>query len=154
MNSKERYVFDTNVIISALLFNTSVPGQAFIRALEHGTIIVSQSLVEELSDVLGRDKFTRYVTREERERFLESLIRESEVAEITDEVHACRDPKDDQILELAVNGNATTVVTGDDDLLVLNPFRGIPIVTPATLLKNLDTGSSENETEQRDERES
>ena len=69
-------------------------------------------------------------------------------------VQACRDPKDDRILELAVNGNATTVVTGDDDLLVLNPFRGIPIVTPAVLLQNLDTRSSENETEPRDERES
>ena len=95
MNSEERYVFDTNVIISALLFNTSVPGQAFIRALEDGTILVSQSLAEELSDVLGRDKFNRYVPREDRERFLESLIRESEVVEITDEVQACRDPKDD-----------------------------------------------------------
>ena len=154
MNSEERYVFDTNVIISALLFSTSAPGQAFVRALGHGTILVSQSLVEELSDVLGRDKFDHYVTREERENFLESLIRESEVVEIADEVQACRDPKDDRILELAVNGNATIVVTGDDDLLVLSPFRGIPIVTPAVLLQNLATRSSENETEQRDERES
>ena len=92
-------------------------------------------------------------TREERERFLESLIRESEVVEITAEVQACRDPKDDRILELAVNGNATTVVTGDDDLLVWNPSHGIPSVTPAVLLQNLDTRSSENETEQRNERE-
>lgn len=154
MNSEERYGFDTNVIISALLFSTSAPGQAFVGALAHGTILVSQSLVEELSDVLGRDKFDHYVTREERENFLESLIRESEVVEIADEVQACRDPKDDRILELAVNGNATIIVTGDDDLLVLSPFRGIPIVTPAVLLQNLATRSSENETEQRDERES
>jgi predicted nucleic acid-binding protein len=61
MNSGTRYVFDTNVIISALLFNTSIPGQAFTRALGAGTILISQSLVEELNNVLSRDKFNRYV---------------------------------------------------------------------------------------------
>jgi len=147
MNSDTRYVFDTNVIISALLFNTSVPGQAFTRSLDGGTILISQSLVEELNDVLGRDKFNRYVTWEERERFLESLIRESELVEITETVEACRDPKDDRILELAVNGGASFVVTGDDDLLVLHPFRGIRIVTPAKLLEVLDESSpKESET--------
>jgi putative PIN family toxin of toxin-antitoxin system len=134
MNSDTRYVFDTNVIISALLFNSSVPGQAFTRSLDNGTILISQSLVEELNDVLGRDKFNRYVTRKERESFLESLIRESELVEITEAVQACRDPEDDRILELAVNGSASFVVTGDDDLLVLNPFRTIQIVRPARLL--------------------
>jgi putative PIN family toxin of toxin-antitoxin system len=140
MNSDTRYVFDTNVIVSALLFHTSVPGQAFTRSLDNGTMLISQQLVGELNDVLGRDKFNRYVTREERERFLESLIRESELVEIIEAVHACRDPKDNQILELAVNGNASFVVTGDNDLLVLNPFRSIHIVTPARLLELWDLG--------------
>lgn len=138
MNSGTRYVFDTNVVVSALLFNTSVPGQAFTRALEKGTILISQSQVHELNDVLGRDKFNRYVTREERESFLESLIRESDLVEINEVVQACRDPKDDRILELAVNGNASFVVTGDNDLLVLNPFRSIQIVSPTKLLELLD----------------
>ena len=130
-----RFVFDTNVIVSALLCNDSVPGQAFIRALNHGMILVSGVLVGELSRVLGRDRFDRYVTREERDEFLESLIRESNLIEITEAVQVCRDPKDDQVLELAVNGNATYIVTGDADLLVLNPFRGVEIVTPAEFLK-------------------
>ena len=138
MSSDTRYVFDTNVIVSALLFNTSIPGHAFSRALGEGTILVSRSVVKELNDVLGRDKFDRYVTREARERFFESLIRESELVEITESVHVCRDPKDDRILDLAINGNASLVITGDTDLLVLNPFRSIPIVTPARLLEWLD----------------
>ena len=138
MSSDTRYVFDTNVIVSALLFNTSIPGHAFRRALGEGTILVSRSVVKELNDVLGRDKFDRYVTREARERFLESLIRESELVEITESVQVCRDPKDDRILDLAINGNASLVITGDTDLLVLNPFRSIPIVTPARLLEWLD----------------
>lgn len=129
------FVFDTNVIISALLFNDSIPGRAFIRALNHGRILVSGALVGELSRVLGRDRFDRYITREERDEFLGSLIRESDLIEITETVQVCRDPKDDQVLELAVNGNATYIVTGDTDLLVLNPFRDVEIVTPAEFLK-------------------
>ena len=130
-----RFVFDTNVIVSAVLFNNSVPGQAFSRALSHGMILVSRALMGELSRVLGRDRFDRYVTREERDAFLVSLIRESNLIGISQVVQVCRDPEDDQILELAVNGNATYIVTGDADLLVLNPFRGIEIVTPAAFLK-------------------
>ena len=147
MNSVKRYVFDTNIIVSALLFNKSLPGQTFTRSLDDGTILISQALIEELKDVLGRDKFNRYVTLEERETFLESLVRESELVEITEKVQASRDPKDDQILELAVSGNASFVVTGDDDLLILNPFRDIPIVTAAALLQNLNATSPERETE-------
>ena len=146
MNHKTRYVFDTNVIISALLFNNSIPGQAFFHALDDGIILMSQSLAEELADVLGREKFNRYVTLEERERFLKGLIGESELVGITDTVRACRDPKDDQILELAINGNAAFIVTGDDDLLVLNPFRGIQIVTPSQLLELIDKQEAQSNT--------
>ena len=130
-----RFVFDTNVMISALLFNDSVPGRAFIRASHQGTILVSGALVEELSRVLSRERVDLYVTREERNEFLESLLRESHLIAVTEALQVCRDPKDDQVLELAVNGNATCIVTGDSDLLVLNPFRGIEIVSPAEFLK-------------------
>ena len=88
-----------------------------------------------MSRVLARYRFDRYVTREERDEFLASLIGESNLIEITEAVQVCRDPKDDQVLELAVNGNAAYIVTGDADLLVLNPFRGVEIVTPAEFLK-------------------
>ena len=129
------FVFDTNVIISALLFNDSGPGRAFFQALHHGTILVSRPLVKELSEVLCRGKFDRYISHEERDKFLEALITESNLIETTESVHLCRDPKDNQVLELAVNGNAAFIITGDTDLLVLNPFRGVQIVTPAEFLK-------------------
>ena len=131
------FVFDTNVIVSALLLNDSVPGRALVPALNHGTILVSGALMGELSRVLSRDRFDRYVSREERDEFLESLIEESDLIEITELVQACRDPEDDRVLELAINGNAKYIVTGDADLLLLNPFRGVKIVTPAEFLKAL-----------------
>jgi predicted nucleic acid-binding protein len=50
---------------------------------------------------------------------------------ITEAIAGCRDPANDKFLELAVNGRADLIVSGDEDLLVLNAFRGIPILTPA-----------------------
>ena len=126
-----RFVFDTNTIVSALLFGNSVPRQAFDRALDRGTVLISDSLVMELSRVLGRERFDQYVSLEERNEFLVSLIRNSDLIEITESVQACRDPDDDRILELAVSGAAAYIVTGDSDLLVMNPFRGVEILTPA-----------------------
>lgn len=129
-----RCVFDTNTVVSALLFSRSVPRRALSRALQVGTLLMSQALSEELDDVLGRQRFDRYVTRLERTAFLRYLLRMAMSVQITETVQACRDPDDDKILELAVNGHADYIVTGDDDLLVMNPFRGIAIVTPSEFL--------------------
>jgi len=137
MSRKPCYVFDNNALVSALLFEQSVPGQAFYAALDHGTLLVSHATVAELTEVLARKKFDRYVTPQEREQFLVMLVQEATVVEIVEEIRACRDPKDDKFLELAVNGNASCLVTGDKDLLILHPFREIPILTPAQFLEAL-----------------
>jgi putative PIN family toxin of toxin-antitoxin system len=142
MNPEPRYVFDTNVIVSAVLFEQSLPGKALYAALDKGEVLLSQASVSELSEVLGRKKFDRYLTREERDQFLVMFLREGIVVEISEEIRACRDPKDDKFLELAVSGQASCLITGDEDLLTLHPFRGIPIMTPAQFL---DTLSQENE---------
>src|ERR1700730_5304035 len=59
----------------------------------------------------------------------------AELVTITERIAACRDPTDDKFLELAVNGHADLIVSGDGDLLALNPFRQIPIVTPAAFVQ-------------------
>ena len=130
-----RVVFDVNVLVSALLFTNSVPRQAFNKALLQGMILISETLKEELTRVLARDKFSRYVYLAEREEFFGGLIRDSTLVEITESIQVCRDPKDDRVLELAVCGNAAYIVTGDADLLVLNPFRGIGVLRPADFLE-------------------
>lgn len=135
MSSKVRYVVDTNVIISALLLETGMPARAFRYALQNGEILLSVELLEELNNVLGREKFNRYLTREEREEFLETLVERSVLVELVEKVQECRDPKDDKILELALSGGAEYIITGDRDLLVLNPFRGVQIVTPDEFLQ-------------------
>ena len=134
MKTKGRYVFDTSVVVSALLLKESKPGRAFHLALDHGVILLSLPVVKELDAVLRRPKFDRYLLLEERERFLAALVLEATFVEVNERIRACRDPKDDIFLELAVSGAATCIVSSDEDLLQLNPFRGIPIVKPDEFL--------------------
>ena len=136
MTSRPRYVLDTNVIVSALLFPESVPGRAFFAARTLGDILLTGDAVNEIAVVLRRPKFDRYVLPEERDRFLATLIRQAKFVQPTVSVRVCRDPTDDKWLELAVGGDAARVISGDADLLTLGSFRGIPIITPAAFIQS------------------
>ena len=144
MSAKPRYVFDTNVTISAALFEHSPPGQAFLAALSRGELVISAATFAELVEVLGRKKFDRYLTDAERQEFLVKLVRAAVVVDVAEEIRACRDPKDDKFLEVAVSGWATVIVTGDGDLLVLHPYRGIPILSPTQFLETIAAESGES----------
>jgi len=125
-----RFVFDTNVLVSALLLPDSSPRRALDLALRKGKLLLSFATLAELYEVLNRRRFRRYVDEEEVRNFLAALTRETEWIDVNVRISACRDPKDDKFLELAVSGHATHIVTGDLDLLALNPFRNIPITSP------------------------
>ncbi len=134
MKDRERVVVDTNALVSRLLLPVSIPGQAVHRAVDEAQILISEATLEELADVFARAKFDPYVTIEERQDFLRLLGRIAEMVPIIHTIHACRDARDDKFLELAVNGEASLIITGDADLLDLDPFQDIPIVTPASYL--------------------
>jgi putative PIN family toxin of toxin-antitoxin system len=138
MSESPHYVFDTNTLVSALLFAYSKPGRAFRHALEYGRVLLSSSTIEELAEVLQRPKFERYVTAAEREEFLAALVEQALFVEPTEKIRECRDANDNKFLELAVSGNASDIISGDDDLLVLHPFRNIAIMTPAEFLRALE----------------
>jgi len=125
-----RVVFDTNVLVSALLFEQSTPARAFFAALQGGEVLLSTPLANEISNILHRKKFDRYLSEDQRETFLIALVQSSKLVEVTKTINACRDPRDNMLLELAVSGNADVIVTGDTDLLVLNPFKNIAILQP------------------------
>lgn len=137
MTPEGRFAFDTNVLLSALFFPKSKPGEAFQAASQLGKIVLSLATFGELAEVLSRPKFDRYVRREERERFLAAFLREAELVEIEEPIQASRDPQDDKFLELAVAGSVQALISGDDDLVSLHPFRNIPILTPAAFLRLL-----------------
>jgi len=135
MNRRSGYVFDTNTLVSALIFEHSKPGRAFRRALKLGRVLLSSATLDELADVLERPKFDRYVTLAEREEFLEALTDRATFVEPTEEIRECRDPDDNKFLELAAGGKARYIVSGDNDLLALREFRGIRILTPSQFLE-------------------
>ena len=129
-----RFDFDTNVIVSALMFPRSLPRQAFNLGYATGKILVSSATVRELEEILSRKKFEKYFSVEERIKFVAKFFTDAEIIEISETISACRDRKDDKFLEVAVNGKADYLITGDRDLLVLHPFRNIQILTPADFL--------------------
>jgi uncharacterized protein len=138
MASPERFVIDTNVIISFLLFYQSVPDQAVTKALRTGIVLRSDSTLSELARVLERPKFDRYLTRYERVAFFQRFVEETVHVNVQHAIVASRDVKDNRFLELAVAGQATCIITGDSDLLELHPFHSISIVTPAQFIESID----------------
>lgn len=130
-----RFVLDTNVVVSALLLPNSKPASAFDTAFRRGVVLASIPILEEISEVLSRSRFDPYILREERERFLMAFIREAELVDIIQKIQICRDPMDDKFLELAVNGKATCIISGDKDLLSIKKFGGTYILTPDEFLK-------------------
>lgn len=130
MKARRRVVLDTNTLISGVLLSDSVPRQAVRKAIAEDMLLMSEGSLFELADVLSRKKFDRYLSIEDREEFVRLVLRVAEIVPIVRAVHECRDETDNRILEVAVNGDAELIVSGDSDLLILNPFRGIAIINP------------------------
>ena len=135
MRISPRLVVDTNVFASAIIFPRSVPRQVVDHALDHGVVIFSEATMSEFAEVLSCSKFDNFVSRADRELFLAQIESAAEFVPSIQLVRACRDPKDDKFLEVALNGRADVIITGDADLLGMHPWRGINIVTPAGYLK-------------------
>ncbi len=124
-------VFDTNSIISAHLLPLSVTRQAYDKAFQIGVLYYSRATLNELSEVLLRSKFDRYISLEKRLEAIRLFQNRGYETDVPFDLKACRDPKDDKFLSLAVAAHAHCIVTGDKDLLELHPFQNIPIMTPA-----------------------
>lgn len=134
MSELKKFVLDANVIISALLFKKSSPRQALDKARKQGIVLMSRSIWSEISEVLARPKFDKYLTIQQRQLFLLVFEQTVKSIEIQETISVCRDSKDNQYLELAVSGKAECIVSGDQDLLILHPFREISIITVAQFL--------------------
>lgn len=129
-----RVVVDTNVFISAGLKENSPPETALHLVAESHLLLKSTITEQELFVTLARPRLMPLIDLHFRD-WLRELMAAAELVNITERIAACRDPKDDKFLDLAVNGRAELIVTGDRDLLALNPFRKIPIITPAEFVQ-------------------
>ena len=135
-----RAIFDTNVLVAGLLWR-GLPHSL----LEHAragtlTVVSSATLIAELAEVLGRAKFAIILSKTSTslERTIADVRQLAELIEPPPLASpVCRDSADDHVLAVALAANADMIVSGDDDLLVLGSFAGIPIVTPAVAVEHL-----------------
>jgi putative PIN family toxin of toxin-antitoxin system len=135
-----RVVLDTNVLVSAIIRPQGVAAQVLRHLrLRHYELLASRTTFDELVTTIYRPRLqVKYGLTEEALRpvlkliYLRSIILQPQI-----KITACRDPKDDIYLEVAIAGQADAIVTGDGDLLSLHPFRSIPIITPSEFLAAL-----------------
>ena len=135
-----RVVIDSNVLISSMMFRNSVPRRCVSLVKNLHSFLVSSETIAEFYDVIHRDKFNKYIDLENRGEYFDYLFEDGQEIEVNEVIEACRDPKDNKYLSLAVSGNADAIVTGDADLLALHPFRGVAILTPQQFVKQFATG--------------
>ena len=135
-----RIVIDTNVLLSALLWH-GTPHTLF-NQVRAGTVelVISQALLEEFTEVITRQKFAAILQRTNRtpERILHELqaLAEMVVAPPLPQP-VCRDPDDDAVLACALAAQVDLIVSGDADLLVLDQFQGMHIVTAAQAVRSI-----------------
>lgn len=130
-----RVVLDTNVLVSALLVSRSLPAQVLSQFREESwELIVSGTILEEYGRVLHRPRFHLSIS------LVEAVLNEIEKRSLkvipSQRWNAVpEDPSDNEFLDVAVEADADFVVSGDQHLLDLRIFRGIPILTPAQFLR-------------------
>jgi len=134
MTTDSFFVFDTNVLISAILDVKSSAANALLKARNQGRLLVSYEIAQEYLSVFSRKKFDKWISFDSRIHFIENIIENSMSVDVMRQVSECRDIKDNMFLSLAVSAEANCIVSGDKDLLVLHPFCGIPILSPIAFL--------------------
>ncbi|MFM7713042.1 MAG: putative toxin-antitoxin system toxin component, PIN family [Microcystis sp.] len=130
-----RVVIDTNILVSFAIRPNEIFEQMFDYLARKGITLISDDTVAELFTVLNRDKFRKYIRLDSAMDYIEWYVGISESVSVTKSVIACRDPKDDKFLSLAVAGRADCIIAGDSDLLDMIAYEGIPIYRATDFLK-------------------
>jgi putative PIN family toxin of toxin-antitoxin system len=131
-----RVVFDTSTLVGAAMRVGSIPSQALVKALATCDVCASAETLKELGMVMGRRKFDRYLEREVRLSFVALMTRQVHLFAVPEGVvvPGCRDAGDDKFLALVMAAEADALVSSDEDLLVMHPWREVPVMTAAEFL--------------------
>ena len=132
--SPNKIVIDTNVFISALLNPSGTPRQVIEIAINHFTILQSELTYQELETRISKNKFDKYLEKNDRSNFLLAIKKKSLFVNILHQTTICSDSDDNKFLELAVSGMANYIITGDNDLLTIKSYQKIEIIKPVKFL--------------------
>ena len=132
-NKSSRIIIDTNLWISFLITKNFTKLDEILFSKEC-VLIFSQELLEEFLAVAKRPKFRRFFSPSDLEEILESIQEYAEFIDVTSSIEVCKDPKDNFLLSLSIDGNADFLLTGDNDLLILTKFHKTAIVTISEFL--------------------
>ena len=134
-----KVVVDTNVLISGLL--GSGPPNRILDLWRDNTFVMvtSINLINELIATLHRPKIFQRILKEDMNNLIELIEERATLVSPSINLKVSRDPHDDKLLECAIQSKSDVIVTGDADLLVLHPFRGIDILSPVKFLERFDT---------------
>lgn len=132
-NKVSRVIIDTNLWISFLITKNFTKLDEIIFS-KKCVLVFSQELLEEFLTVAKRPKFRRFFSSSDIEEILETIQEYAEFMEVTSKTEVCKDPKDNFLLSLSMDGNADFLLTGDTDLLILTKFRKTAIVTISDFL--------------------
>lgn len=127
-NKARRIILDTNIWISFLISKDFSKLDEIIFSKKY-TLIFSKELLSEFIEVAKRPKLRRFFSADDLEGILETIDEYAEFIEVKSKIDACRDAKDNFLLSLSVDGKADFLLTGDKDLLVLNPFKKTAIIS-------------------------
>jgi putative PIN family toxin of toxin-antitoxin system len=127
-----KLVLDTNVLVAALI-TRGVCSDLLEHGVRHHVVVSSQPLLNELRDVLIRKFRQRDVDVRSALRLFSETFTLVEPDAL--DPQACRDRDDDVVLATALAGECRAVITGDQDLLILDPFRGVRVLAPSAFWK-------------------
>ncbi len=130
-----RIILDTNVLISALMKDDGDVAKVYHYTLKYADLLLSDEIELEYGQTLFKQKFRKYFPEK---KVFETLALISVVAhriKTSTKITDCRDADDNKFLELALDSRADYIISGDPDLLDMNPFRGIKILNPQQFLK-------------------
>lgn len=130
MKVQVRVVADTNSWVSAFIGKHSLVAQRLARLVANPRVklLFSQELHDEVLRVVQRPKFSKYASPEDLHDYTQG-IKAFKLLPVTSVVAVCRDPKDDYLLALCLDGHADFLITGDRDLLVLKAFGSTRIIS-------------------------
>ncbi|TNF41040.1 MAG: putative toxin-antitoxin system toxin component, PIN family [Cytophagales bacterium] len=129
------FIFDTNTLISGALIQNSIPSYSLQKAIKSGDLCFSKDTFLELKEVLGRQKFDKYLSQAQRQEFFERIMQVSRFFYPKENFNVCRDPNDNKFLDLAYISEAQFLISGDNDLLILDQFHQTEIISPFDFLK-------------------